>query len=108
MKEGIYKLVFSSIASSNGPLDGIVVVTANKINGGDDACLYKGEIKGNKAFIKFTPHNKHDTTNFIGHEPLDIEIRFENHISHYLFKGHIKGDSTQVIHGQLNFLSSLA
>lgn len=108
MKDGIYKLIFNTNVNLNGQLDGIVVVNAGKINGGDYVCFYKGEVIGTQAFIKSTPHNHKDTTAFNGHSPLELEIRFEDHTSHYLFKGHLKDDPKQVIHGQLNYLSSLA
>ncbi len=108
MKDGIYKLIFNTNVNRNGQLDGIVVVKDEKINGGDYVCYYKGSVNGREASVKSTPHNKNDTTAFNGKEPLDLTLIMEEHGSHYLFKGHIKGDPSKIIHGQLNFLSALA
>lgn len=108
MKDGIYQLIFNTNVNTNGQLNGIVVVRDGAINGGDYVCYYKGMIRGNKASVQSVPHNKNDTTAFNGHSPLDLELLIEDHSNHYLFKGHIKDAPSQVIHGQLNFLSSLA
>lgn len=108
MKDGIYKLIFNTNVNKNGALDGIVVVQNGKINGGDYVCIYKGSVNGKTASVKSIPYNKNDTTAFNGHSVLDLEIQIEDHMSHYLFKGHVKGDMSQTIFGQLNFLSELA
>lgn len=108
MKDGIYKLIFNTNVNRNGQLDGIVIVRDGSINGGDYVCYYKGTVSGSKASVKSVPHNKHDTNAFNGSSPLDLELSIEDHGNHYLFKGHIKDDPSQIIHGQLNFLSDLA
>lgn len=108
MKDGIYQLIFNTNVNLNGQLNGIVVVKNDTINGGDYVCYYKGLVSGNKASVRSVPHNKNDTTAFNGHSPLDLDLLIEDHGSHYLFKGQVKENSSQVIHGQLNFLSSLA
>ncbi|HHG9960380.1 TPA: hypothetical protein ACPZLH_001556 [Yersinia enterocolitica] len=108
MKDGIYKLIFNTNVNPNGQLDGIVTVRDGAINGGDYVCYYKGSVSGNKASVKSVPHNKRDTTAFNGKVPLDLELSIEDHGNHYLFKGYIKDDRSQTIHGQLNFLSDLA
>ena len=108
MKDGIYRLIFNTNVNHNGQLDGIVVVKDGKINGGDYVCFYKGEVSGAKAIVKSTPHNKNDTTAFNAYEPVELELTIEDHITHYLFKGNVKGYQSQAIYGQMNFLSDLA
>ena len=108
MKDGIYKLIFNTNVNRNGQLDGIVVVKDGKLNGGDYVCFYKGEVSGNKALVTSTPYNKNDTTAFNGYAAVELELALEDHLSHYLFKGKNKADPSQVIHGQLNYLSELA
>lgn len=108
MKDGIYKLIFNTSVNRNGQLDGIVVVKDGKINGGDYVCYYKGSVSGSKVSVNSIPHNENDTTAFNGKEPVDLELSIEEHTNHYLFKGHVKGDPSQIIQGQLNRLSDLA
>ena len=108
MKDGIYKIIFNTNVNRNGQLDGIVIVNDGKINGGDYVCYYKGLVSGREASVKSVPHNKNDTTAFNSKDPLDLSLTIEDHGNHYLFKGHIKDDPSQIIHGQLNFLSTLA
>ncbi|MFP1871923.1 hypothetical protein ACLEDV_08145 [Lonsdalea quercina] len=108
MKDGIYKLIFTTNVNRNGCLDGIVTIKNGKINGGDYVCFYKGSIDGSKAFVKSVLHNKKETNAFNGKESIELILNIEDHQNHYLFKGHIEGDSSKSIHGQLNFLSELA
>lgn len=108
MKDGIYKIIFTTNVNRNGMLDGIVTVRDGAINGGDYVCFYKGHVKANKASLKSVPHNKNDTTAFNGRDAVDLELIIEDHINHVLFKGYVKGNESQTIHGQLNFLSELA
>lgn len=108
MKDGIYKIIFNTNVNPNGMLDGIVTIRDGAINGGDYVCFYKGYIKANKASLKSVPHNKKDTNAFNGKSEVDLELTIEDHLSHVLFRGHVEGDESKTIHGQLNFLSELA
>lgn len=107
MKNGIYKLIFNTNVNNNGNLDGIVVIDNETINGGDYVCYYQGVVNGNKASVKSIPHNSKDTNAFNGKSPLDLELTLEGHGNHYLFKGHLKGDPSSTIQGQLNYLNHL-
>ncbi|KAB8312938.1 hypothetical protein EH228_04465 [Erwinia endophytica] len=108
MKDGIYKLIFDTNVNQNGQLGGIVIVNNGSINGGDDVCFYKGEVKGNKAFVKSVPYNKNDTNAFNGTGTSDLELSIDGDGDHYKFKGHIKNDQSKTISGKITFLSNLA
>lgn len=108
MKDGIYKIIFNTNVNKNGQLDGIVVVKDGKLNGGDYVCYYKGSVVGAKVYVQSVPHNHKDTNAFNNNQAVDLELTIEDHLTHYLFKGHVKGDNSLVIQGQLNFLSELA
>lgn len=107
MKDGIYKIIFNTNVNKNGQLDGIVVVKDGKLNGGDYVCYYKGSSDGAKVFVQSVPHNLKETNAFNDNKAVYLELAIEDHSTHYLFKGHVKGDKSLVIEGQMNFLSEL-
>ncbi len=56
MKDGIYYVEFSGQQGKVG--SGTVVVTDNKINGGDFGFTYKGTVEGEKLDLHVSQHNR--------------------------------------------------
>lgn len=107
MKNGIYKLIFNTNVNTNGNLDGVVMIDDGAINGGGTFSYYQGIINENKALVRSTPYNENDPTGFNATVPLDLELTIQEQGDYYIFKGHIKGDTTNTIFGKIDFLNHL-
>lgn len=105
MKNGIYFAKFDSNMSDWG--DGIITIRENKVNGGDFACFYRGEIKESKIILHVTQHSAQYTSVFGDLKEFDLDLDIKEIGSNLEASGEVVGQPQLKIQIQLKFLSDL-
>ncbi|WP_158092417.1 GrlR family regulatory protein [Gilliamella sp. N-G2] len=105
MKNGLYFAKFNSNMSDWG--DGVITIQENKVNGGDFACFYQGEIKGSKIILHVTQHSTQRTSVFGDLKEFDLDLDIKEFSSNLEASGNVVGQPHLTIQIQLKFLSDL-
>ncbi|QHJ84896.1 MAG: hypothetical protein [Caudoviricetes sp.] len=105
MKSGIYFVKFNSNLADWG--NGIITIQGDKVNGGDFAYFYQGEVKGSNIVLHVTQHDSKITSVFGAVKEFDLELSIQDFDSHLLLNGHVKGQPQLTIEIQARFLSNL-
>lgn len=106
MKDGLYHVNFRSNQQDFG--NGVVTVKEGRVNGGDYAYFYQGEITEDSALLKVTQHNAQATSVFGPIKEFFLELRVKPAGEAHILEGHVQGHPEMQIQIHTKYLSQLA
>ena len=106
MKDGLYHVNFKSNQQDFGV--GVVTVSQGKVNGGDYAYYYQGDIDENKALLKVTRFNDQATSVFGPIKEFFLELKVKPVMGYHILEGNIQGRPDMQIPIHTKLLAPLA
>ncbi|WP_336715147.1 GrlR family regulatory protein [Pantoea ananatis] len=89
MKDGIYYVSFRSNQQDFG--NGIVTINKGKVNGGDYAYIYQGEIDDNSSVLKITRFNEQATSVFGPLKEFYLDLKVNSSTGEPILEGNVQG-----------------
>jgi len=105
MKDGLYHVNFKSNQQDFGV--GIVTVKGGKVNGGDYAYFYQGDITEDSALLKVTRFNDQATSVFGPVKEFYLELKVKPVTGYHILEGNIQGQPSMQIQIHTRFLAPL-
>lgn len=105
MKDGLYHVSFKSNQQDFGA--GVVTVKDGKVNGGDYAYFYQGDITDESALLKVTRFNDQATSVFGPIKEFYLELKVKPVMGYHILEGHIQGQPAMQIQIHTKLLSPL-
>lgn len=105
MKDGLYQVSFKSNQQDFGV--GIVTISNERINGGDFAYYYQGEISGDTALLKVTRFNEEATSVFGPINEFNLQLIIKPVMGYHILEGNIQGQTDMKIQIHARFLAPL-
>lgn len=106
MKDGLYHVSFKSNQQDFGT--GVVTVKDGKVNGGDFAYFYQGDISEDSAILKVTQHNAQATSVFGPIKEFFLELKVKPVMGYHILEGNVQGQPGMQIQIHTKLLAPLA